>query len=100
MYGRRQLHRSWILVGVAAPIAVALACGGSDNAPIGNADDDGGGDGSSTKDGRSPDAGDGLAPVVTTYNDFANVSFWQFNDFSALLGQADAGLPVGYLGAV
>ncbi|MEO8874193.1 MAG: hypothetical protein ABI461_01295 [Polyangiaceae bacterium] len=102
MYVKRSMHRRWILVATVLPFAVAFACGGSDDSVGLNGTDGGDSDDSPSaeKDATRTNPGDGAAPVVTTYNDFTDKALWQFYDFSVLLGQADANIPIGFLGAV
>lgn len=95
------MRRHLLLLASVLPLAVALACGGSDDSVVGgdNGDDGGtGGDGASGKDG-SKNPGDASGPVQT-YNDFTNPSFWEFFDIGAFVGEQDGAQPAGLLGAI
>ena len=96
--------RRFLLLSAPIAVAIAMACGGSDNVDVGgeSGGDGGGSDSGSTRDGRVGNPGDGSTTPVT-WSDITDGKNWSFYDLGLLypsLDGAPSPLPSGFLGAI
>ncbi len=96
--------RRILLFWASIPIAVGIACSGSDDVSVGDdtSGDGGGDDATSRQDARGSDASADSGPTVT-YGDITDAKSWSYFDLGSLypkLDGAPSNLPSGFLGAV